>query len=366
MVNITRDKKCWDSRLSFFYLKTVSSYLSILVLFGTLTSSCITPIDVVIEEEINVLVIDGYITSDTGPHEIRITRSAKFGDIFIGTIELISKASVSVRDQTGTVTKLIEDRPGFYFTPTDFKGEVGFSYTLLVETIAGESYSSFPQTIVSAPVIKDVLFQFKNTPTTNPFITNSGFDVLVQFEDPADERNFYMWEVDGVFVQNTNPELFVDILSGNPAPKDCCAVCYITETGVATDILSDLQVNGNTVVHKITFLKDDRKRFQTDYKIQIRQFSITADAYEFFRVLKNQLDISGSIFDPPPATIGSNIINLNAPDAPTIGYFGAFDVQYFDGFIDLEKITDPRQNITVPDDCRRLQNSTVDRPADWG
>ena len=107
------------------------------ILFFVITTACVTPIDVVINEEINVLVIDGFITTETGPHEIRITRSAKFGDIFVGTIELIAKASVSVRDQTGTVTKLIEDRPGLYLTPEEFKGQVGFSYTLLVETFAG-------------------------------------------------------------------------------------------------------------------------------------------------------------------------------------------------------------------------------------
>ena len=335
------------------------------MLFLVVTTACITPIDVVINEEINVLVIDGYITTEVGPHEIRITRSAKFGDIFVGTIELISKASVSVRDQTGTVTKLLEDRPGFYYTPIEFKGEIGFSYTLFVETIAGEDYSSFPQTIAPAPVIQDVFFEFKNTPTIDPTVTNSGLDVMVQFDDPADERNYYMWEVDGDFQQTTNPELFVNLETDQLAPKDCCSVCYISDNGVMADILSDIQVNGNTIVQKIGFLKDDRRRFQSAYMIHIRQFSITEDAFEFFRVLRNQLEISGSIFDPPPATIGSNIINLNDPDAPTIGYFGAFDVQKYDAFIDLNQITEPRSDQVANDDCRLLQNSTTVKPADW-
>jgi uncharacterized protein DUF4249 len=343
----------------------VKKIYKLIILFLVVTTACVTPIEVVIDEEINVLVIDGYITTDTGPHEIRITRSAKFGDIFVGTIELISKASVSVRDQTGTVTKLVEDRPGFYFTPAEFKGEVGYSYTLLVETIAGESYSSFPQKIAPAPAIQDVFFQFKNTPTVDPTVTNSGLDVMIQFDDPGDERNFYMWEVDGVYEQTTNPELFVNLETDQLAPKSCCSVCYISDNGVANDILSDIQVNGNTIVQKIGFLKDDRRRFQSDYMIHIRQFSITEDAYEFFRVLRNQLEISGSIFDPPPATIGSNIINLNDPDAATIGYFGAFDVQNYDAFIDLTQITEPRTDQVANDDCRLLQKSTVVRPADW-
>ena len=345
-------------------MKVKKTY-KLILLFLVITTACITPIDVEINEEINVLVIDGYITTDNGPHEIRITRSAKFGDIFVGTIERISKASVSVRDQTGTVTKVIEESPGYYFTPADFKGEVGYSYTLLVETIAGESYSSLPQKIAAAPAIDDVFFQFKNTPTINPTVTNSGLDVLIEFEDPADERNYYMWEVDGVYEQTTNPELFVNLETDQLAPKDCCSVCYISDNGVAGDILSDIQVNGNTVVQKIGFLKDDKRRFQSDYMIHIRQFSITQEAYEFFRVLRNQLEISGSIFDPPPATIGSNIINLNEPDAPTIGYFGAFDVQNYDAFIDLSQITEPRSDQIANDDCRLLQNSTTERPADW-
>jgi len=343
----------------------VKKFYKLIILFFVITTACITPIEVIIDEEINVLVIDGFITTETGPHEIRITRSAKFGDIFVGNIELISNALVLVRDQTGKVVELIEDRPGFYFTPDTFKGEIGFSYTLLVETLAGESYSSFPQTIVPSPPIGDVFFQYRSTPTLNPSVTNSGLDILVRFDDPLDERNFYMWEVDGEYRVFTNPELYRDPMSGALAPKDCCNVCYITDTGVSVDILSDIQVNGNTVVQKIGFLQDDRRRFQDQYRIEIRQFSITEAAFEFFRVLRNQLEISGSIFDPPPATIGSNIINLNDPNAATIGYFGAFDIQTFEGFVDLNQIENPRQDQQVNDDCRVLQNSTVTLPPDW-
>ena len=336
-----------------------------IIIFLVVTTACITPIDVTIDKEINVLVIDGFITTEDGPHEIRITRSALFGDIFVGTIELISGATVFVREGTGEVVELIEDRPGFYLTPDTFKGKVGSSYTLLVETNAGESYSSFPQTIAPSPAIEDVFFQFKSTPTLNPEVDNSGLDVLIEFQDPEDERNFYMWEIEGDYRIFSNPELFVNLETGQIQPKSCCNVCYVSDMGVAQDILSDVQNNGNRIVQKIGYLQDDRRRFQDQYRIHIKQYSLTEDAYEFFRVLRNQLEISGSIFDPPPATIGSNIINLNDPDAATIGYFGAFDVQNYDAFIDLQLIEEPRQDQVTNDDCRLVQHSTTTKPADW-
>ncbi len=335
------------------------------ILLLVITSSCITPIDVTIDEEINVLVIDGFITTENGPHEIRVTRSAKFGDIFVGTIEQVSRALVLVRDQNGEVVELIEERPGLYLTPETFKGEIGSTYTLLVETAAGESYSSFPQTINPAPQIEDVFYQFTSRPTADPDVNLSGLDVFIQFDDPADEDNFYLWEVDGVHTQLTNPELFRDPLSQAIAPKSCCSVCYITDAGIATNILSDAQINGNQVVQKIAFLQDDQKRFQDAYRISVKHYSIGDAAFEFFRVLKNQLEIQGSIFDPPPATIGSNIINLNDPDAPTIGYFGAFDVRRFEEFVDLDLISQPREDAVVHDDCRLLLNSTDIRPEEW-
>ena len=246
----------------------------ILALFLIITSACITPIDVVIEEEINVLVIDGFITTENGPHDIRITRSAKFGDIFVGQIEKISRAQVSVRDNTGKTVALFEQEPGLYTTPETFKGEVGLSYSLLVETLAGESYSSFPQTIAPSPEIDEVIYQFKTTPTLNPEVNNSGLDVFVRIQDPADERNYYMWEIDGDYKIFTNPELYRHPEAG-PLPKSCCSVCYVTETGVAADILSDVQVNGNSIVQKIGYLQDDQKRYQDAYKIHIKQYSIS-------------------------------------------------------------------------------------------
>ncbi len=337
---------------------------SIFILLVLLVS-CITPIDVDIEEEIKVLVIDGYITTDYGPHEIRITRSARFGDIFEGEIDLVSGALVLIRDHTGETVELSESQSGLYHTPDNFKGEVGFTYSILVETNANERYSSFPETIVPVSPIKEVFFNFDERPTADPLVDVSGLEVFVRFDDLATTDNYYLWEIDGSYRVITRPELYRNPETGQITPKECCAVCYISDPNISSEILSDLDQNGNSIVQKIGLIEDKGLEFHEAYHIVIRQFGINESAYEFQRILRNQLEIEGSIFDPPPATIRSNIINLDNPKATTIGYFGAFDVVEYEAFIDLSLVSDVKMRRQINDDCRLLPNSSITRPEEW-
>ena len=99
--------------------------------------------------------------------------------------------------------------------------------------------------------------------------------------------------------------------------------------------------------------------------IAIRQSSLTKEAFQFFDLLKNQLSIQGSIFDPPPATIRGNMINLDDPDVAVIGYFRASDVQADTLFIPRSDVEAPRQILEIRDDCRVFGNSTIERPVFW-
>ena len=65
-----------------------------------------------------------------------------------------------------------------------------------------------------------------------------------------------------------------------------------------------------------------------------QQRSLTKSAFQFFDLLQNQLNIQGNIFDPPPAKLGTNIINLDNPDEDVIGYFGVSDVSRDSLFIE--------------------------------
>ena len=97
----------------------------------------------------------------------------------------------------------------------------------------------------------------------------------------------------------------------------------------------------------------------------IQQLSITKETYAFLNLLNNQLSIDGDIFDPPPATIRGNMINLDNPEENVIGYFYVSDVSADSVFIDKSVLEENQPMLQINDDCRILPNSTTEKPDFW-
>jgi len=145
----------------------------IFILAGILTNSCINQLDVNTNSGELILVVEGFISTQAGPHIIRISRSAKYGSFFEGTIRNVTNAKVFIRDQKGEVTFLTNDGFGVYNTPFGFRAVVGNSYTLQI-TITDKTYYSTPQLVTKAPKIDSLILEYNKFPSTDPLDFKSG------------------------------------------------------------------------------------------------------------------------------------------------------------------------------------------------
>lgn len=113
--------------------------------------------------------------------------------------------------------------------------------------------------------------------------------------------------------------------------------------------LDDKNSNGTVNAVLAAFLPDNGIRFRTRYMVVIHQLSISREAHAFFDLLNKQLSIEGDIFDPPPATIRGNMINLDHGEENVIGYFYVSNVSIDTVFISPTLLEDyqeanPRMN----------------------
>ena len=134
---------------------TIKSLIILMIVSG-----CIEPVEIKTPEDKAVLVVEGYITDDFGPHSIRISRSAQYGSVFDGIVQKIRNATIAVRDSDGTTVFLTETSPGEYSTPGTFRGVAGKSYSLQIETSIGENYISLPVSMPVGPDISDVELRY--------------------------------------------------------------------------------------------------------------------------------------------------------------------------------------------------------------
>ncbi|HNP19525.1 MAG TPA: DUF4249 domain-containing protein [Fulvivirga sp.] len=330
--------------------------------------SCVDPISIENNSEVQVLVVEGGITTEYGPHKIKLSNSAKYGDIFAGVIQPVLSAKLLIRDEFGNVVQLVNAGKGYYETPETFKGEVGRTYTLVIIKSNGDEYMSYPETIHKVAKIDSIYYKYKELPIgagANEAEIVSGVDIMVRVSDPGEEKNYYKWESSGTYRIKTNPELYTPPRSRNPQPKDCCEICYINENNIMLSVASDILFNSNIHQQNVLFLEDDGARFSEKYVLILEQISLTKEAYNFYDLLKNQIGIDGDIFDPPAAKIRGNILSISNPNEEIVGYFTASDVQRDTLQINGENLPKVKPQKTIPDDCRVLKNSTAVRPVFW-
>ncbi|WP_425568544.1 DUF4249 domain-containing protein [Pontibacter saemangeumensis] len=196
-----------------------------------------------------------------------------------------------------------------------------------------------------------------------------GYRFILDYTDPAGQKNYYRWSVASVIEVFTQPEDYVDYSCRGcprPAPKDCCAHCWIYERSELYDVESDRLTDGRkNINHELRFVPFERD-LQAKHKMTVYQHVISEEAYNFFQVVEQQRQTTGTVFDPPPSQLKGNVYNVENPDEQVIGYFDASAVSMKQIVIARENITEANVGEYVyPDDCRTIRNATTRLPENW-
>ncbi len=335
--------------------------------------ACIDPYEGDIPEGERLLTVEGYITTNPGPHPIRLTRTDTYGSVFEGLIRPVVQARVGVRDSEGLVTFLTEVTQGVYNTPESFRAIAGLSYILQIELQDGSNYTSLPERISSVPQLDSLSYRSIEVATENRDLPRSGVQLIAHFTDPGDQTNFYYWRTaPASYVLVANPELHTlppthPTNPRGPDPKDCCAICFVNEQSRVQNfaIASDEDFNGLQTRFPINFIEDDGLRFKDTYRAEVHQLSVSPGAHRFLKLIDQQLGITGSVFDQPPANIRGNMINLENPDEVVLGYFIAASVDSKQIYIQNENLEFLQSPKIIADDCRLSEGALTQPPADW-
>ena len=360
-------------------MKKVASWVLLIVL------GCIDPIDLQIDSEAGQLVVEGLITNEPGPHFVRLTRAQGFSDS--REAPGISSASVVVVDDLGNRLIFNESSPGLYLSDSSLVGVVGRTYTMEI-TLEGQTYRSQPETLEDAPPINRLYYEFENRTVVNENnieVDADGFSVLVDTQASSNQSTRFRWTWTGTYRTETNPELRVDGM-GEPDPLPCsgfiinpngpgitpidtcsCCECWVTETNRAVTVSNSRFINEAGIQGQaVAFIGVDTYRFLPKYHIEVVQYSLTEQAFEFWNLVSLQQQNRGTIFDTPPAVIRGNITNVNNLQEVIFGYFGASVVSRSSLYIFRSSIPySPTPPGILAGACQALRNGSNQRPDFW-
>lgn len=325
------------------------------IVFLVQIHACIDPIPFEDSNDQGILVVDGLITDQPPPYNLKISRTSQLSE-YKAIPE--TNAIAIIRDQYGNEDRLTEISDGVYQT-NNINGTVGTAYTLVLTLSNGETYESLPEILPSVPEIEEFYYEYVTWMERVGQITNTeamrdGFQVYVDTNDPEETQNFYRWKTKGTM------ELFSSI----PAPG-CCAICFKRYTKFSNEIVldDDTYINGNKIKKRPILLLPNSSASRV--YIEVEQYALTSSAYEFWKLVGQQYTNVGTIFDAAPAKIRGNIRCMSDPEKEVLGFFGASSVTKKNMIIHRSKY--PSANQEVKDgDCRLLwPGATTDLPEEF-
>ena len=270
-------------------MKKVIYYLLGLLWF----SSCETVVELELNEGDKTLVVESYLefsdTTDTGLARVYLTESSNFyGNT---SPNFVSNATILIND-----TYVLDEDPdslGYYIsnTPIPYFGEETFNVDIVADIDGVEGHWMASNDFTNVPKIDTIYYDYLQA---EPPFQDEGYYVLIKFNDPVEEQNFYHLTV-----------LIDDTLS------------FELNGGTKRSlILRDEYSNGTD----FKFIVNDEplKEGQT---LKLILSSITEDMYYYYFNMYTLLTETSGIGSPPPFPLYGNVVSLNDNFTNALGNF---------------------------------------------
>lgn len=270
--------------------------LGLFLLMMWLGQSCEEPYDVELDSTWNRLAVESIISTDTGSHFVRITKSA---DYFSSeAAEGIEGAQVWISDgMQDVVLYPVDSLPGVYVPPPGFYARENALYVLHISQLdidedgVMEAYrAQSPSVAIPKPdSIELEAFNYSG------FV--SGYQVKLFMQDPPAE-NYYLFRV------SVNQRL-------------------ITDTVDEVTIVSDDLFNGNYLsglqAATLVDFNQDEKLVPGD-TVCLEVIGIDKTFFRYINELKQTVGFQNPLFGGPPANPVTNIV----PQENAVGFFGVY------------------------------------------
>ena len=327
-----------NKRESYKYIRLIA-FGSLFLLFNR----CVEPFRPFLDEgdTRNLLVVEGLITDEAGAFGVSLTSTVPVYDErnIVTDYKPVTGAVVHITDNIGNSYLLLENRAGWYETEEkDLQGVPGNTYTLLITTMEGKQYESSPVLMQEGHDIDTVHYE-EVTRThfdlETPYEEN-WLNILVDARAQGDGIAYFKWEFEETWEFEMPTYIEVWHGTGVYAPPPTIETvevaeekkhCWVTESSGSILIKSTINSSSNEIksfILQSTGPPDDR--LNNKYSILVKQYLISGDLYNFFRLLRESNMETGGIYEKTPVQIIGNIQCCDGAEK-ALGYFMASAVK---------------------------------------
>ena len=353
-------------------------------------AACVTDFTPEVKGVSGILVVDGTITD--GESVFRLSRSVGITDD-IRSADTITNAEVSVERSDGVFFKASQESKGTY-RAINGALDPNLEYRLNISLDGKQYQSTFLKPLISAG-IDSLSYQKKGREEPVTIHVSSH----AEKSDPPYYRWTYKedWEVQSTFYANVREEKG-KLIWHNPNTSENTYHCWVRDSSKVLLLGTTEKLAENRLVaHKLFEIPVSDERLSVLYHVEVSQMQIRKEAYDYFKILQDEIERTGSIFSPiMSAGDNGNIFNVSDPDELVIGYvevatvsregmFLSYDMNLYLPVVDEvaycrifkkgvgmgsdESMLWYRypETVTFPScvDCRTKPGATKNRPAWW-
>ena len=328
----------------------VSKARASILFICTLLAGCVDPYDTEIEDNQESLVVEALVTDQPGWQVIYLSRSSP-----VNEKETLPEtdAYVSVSDDLGRSTEFVElDQGAYHAWMNAGKLGTGITYQLHIVTSSGEVYESEPEMFASrSPSIDSVYWEFETLGTSDRTESVNGIRFYLDLEaEPEQGRNF-RWELVETWeyqAANLIDYYYDGILHEWPDPFSYNTCWY---TGKIEQIFTATTRNAESNTIKgfpLNYVSEESNRLQTRYSLQVLQYSMNDEAYDFWKRIEMQNQEGGGIYERQPGYVSGNMYNVNNLDEYVLGFFNMCPVSEKRIFVDgIAELNYPAMDCTL-------------------
>jgi hypothetical protein len=261
----------------------------------------------------SAIVVSGEMSSLAGPYTVRLNYTSAYSPFDVTEFQgqVIPGADVKILDETGASISLREIQKGVYQTPASFVGQVGKKYKVRILTINGKLIESTLDELKAPLPLSTFSYAFKNAEK----VENMRFDLRASLQDIKGSEDFY-------FIKRQD---FIQFLTTCPEPPPppapvpvCDCKCWQAPQNTQPILISDFLLDGTSIP---LALKPVDYQDLTDVVVQLNVYTVSKEAYMFWKRQEEQRTLGGGLFDKVPAQIIGNLRSVNDPGQQVVGYF---------------------------------------------
>ena len=298
--------------------------LLLLLFFAGAVSSCVKSFVPSLENDEELLVVDGQITDAPGPYTVRLSKSSRLKQL--AKNDPYTNCRVELEDDRGANVRLTEQKPGIYQTDSlAIQGIPGRAYKLIISTPAGERYESEPEVLLKGVQIQSVYGEVEHKSDPRLFYGRDGYQFYVDTE-PTPENNYLLWRMECTykFKADYTISCYYDKGLHFVYRPDSLRICYRTQNILQTYLLNTHELRQSGIKRFALYFEDNYSKALTfRYSLKAYQLTLSKKAFTYWNAIKKIQDEGGELYAQQPFQVANNLRNRTNPDKPALGYFMA-------------------------------------------